>query len=383
MKLKIFCILVSLHFFSFSSKKVFAQDENKELKQQMQKIVSHYIEILPYTTGVKELKSKKERMAVVKDLRSLQEHFKNSHNTKRLKAPHLTPSLQVMEEHLTHSVSAVTHASDSFARKNLQTLSTLCMSCHGQIQQESLLSHESVLASKKNYFEDSLDEANFLFLTRNYEKARKKFKEYILNSLREKNTDRISEALNSLTALHLQTIYQPKELEKDLLEIKESSDELPNSVSYFINTTMESLEDWSKFDNKIDSDVKFDKFINTHLENLKTRSPFGSTLTESDLLVSSGVVSRFIQEKPESLQVPKAYLWLSRLEDKLNQNYLYSLSDIYLKKCVQNYSHTSEAHDCYKEYRKNIIIAYSGSAGTFIPDDIKAELEELRKSLEK
>ena len=99
------------------------------------------------------------------------------------------------------------------------------------------------------------------------------------------------------------------------------------------------------------------------------------------LLVSSGVLSKYLNDNPKSKLVPEILYWLSIAERRLSNTYFFSLSDLYLKDCVRLYPKSKYAKKCYQEYADNIEFGYSGSSGTDIPVEEKQELEQLKKYL--
>jgi hypothetical protein len=59
----------------------------------------------------------------------------------------------------------------------------------------------------------------------------------------------------------------------------------------------------------------------------------------------------------------------------------YSLADGYLKTCMDEWPQLPQAKKCFREYEAFIEFAYSGSGGTHLPEEVKAELDAYRKRL--
>ena len=96
------------------------------------------------------------------------------------------------------------------------------------------------------------------------------------------------------------------------------------------------------------------------------------------LLVASGVLSHYLNDKPQSKLAPQILFWLGVADKQLGSTYLFSLGDLYLKECIQQYPKSTFAKKCYREYEDNLIFGYSGSSGTDIPEDEKKELARLK-----
>jgi hypothetical protein len=54
------------------------------------------------------------------------------------------------------------------------------------------------------------------------------------------------------------------------------------------------------------------------------------------------------------------------------------LHEFYYEACVRKAPKKPIAQSCYSRYEESIYAEYSGSGGTFLPDDVQAKLTELR-----
>lgn len=140
-----------------------------------------------------------------------------------------------------------------------------------------------------------------------------------------------------------------------------------------------SLVPWKKFDSgKVNS---IEEFIKTHLnplEELKEQTGGDNDIT---LLIASGVLSKYLNDHPQTPNAPLILYWLAVAERRLSTTYFFTLSDLYLKDCVRLYPKTAFAKKCYALYEENIQFGYSGSGGTDIPPDEKRELARMRALL--
>jgi hypothetical protein len=57
---------------------------------------------------------------------------------------------------------------------------------------------------------------------------------------------------------------------------------------------------------------------------------------------------------------------------------LWELHSFYFLGCLHQAPHSELARRCYREYEQNVFLSFSGSSGTHLPEEVKAELATLR-----
>jgi len=55
------------------------------------------------------------------------------------------------------------------------------------------------------------------------------------------------------------------------------------------------------------------------------------------------------------------------------------LPDIYYEACIRERPRSALARQCFKNYERNIVIGFSGSGGTYIPNSERKKLRALKK----
>jgi hypothetical protein len=91
----------------------------------------------------------------------------------------------------------------------------------------------------------------------------------------------------------------------------------------------------------------------------------------------SGVLYDYFQKNPKTKIAPNILYWLAVADKNLNNNFFYSLAELYLKECMIHYPTTAIAKKCFMEYEDIIKTSFSGSAGMDIPGDVKKELKNF------
>jgi hypothetical protein len=98
-----------------------------------------------------------------------------------------------------------------------------------------------------------------------------------------------------------------------------------------------------------------------------------------DYIVASGLLNRFLQDKAiKADKTSEAYYLLGITESLIGRSTWLTQTDYYLEASVRAAPKTKSALKSFEALEQQILMEYSGSGGTNIPDDVLANLEELR-----
>jgi hypothetical protein len=96
-------------------------------------------------------------------------------------------------------------------------------------------------------------------------------------------------------------------------------------------------------------------------------------------LRASAAAHNLLQRSLEGEQAAEAIHVLGIAYDVLNDPPLWPMHEIYYEACIRQAPHTPIAGDCFRRYEETVYVGYSGSGGTFIPEDVRATLVQLRR----
>lgn len=98
-----------------------------------------------------------------------------------------------------------------------------------------------------------------------------------------------------------------------------------------------------------------------------------------DYIVASGLLNRFLQDKSlKPNQTAEAYYSLGITESLIGRSTWLTQTDYYFEAAVRTAPKSKVATKAFDALEQQILMEYSGSGGTHIPDDVQANLEELR-----
>lgn len=95
-------------------------------------------------------------------------------------------------------------------------------------------------------------------------------------------------------------------------------------------------------------------------------------------LRSSAVAHELLTQYPGGNRASEAMLLAGTAYELLEDKLVSPLPDLYYEACIRNSPHTAIAETCYRRYEQSMLFGYSGTAGTFLPDEVQELMQELR-----
>lgn len=379
-------VLTSLETTGASTTNVNEEVSKVQAKAVMTGVYDSFTKVIPYLYSDENSmevlrKDAAKKAELIKNLEDISLFFKSARHVEYFQRPGFRPSLDSMNTHLSETIDSVTNNNFAFAQRRLSALTSLCVSCHSQLSAKGAKNAfgDAINKSKREEFESDYAFGNYLYLIRRFDDSEKYLTLAIEKALSESRTHELYSSLRRIISIHTKIAFNHKQA--SLFVNKYVADpRLPTLAKNTLNDWNKSLKGWANFNpEKIES---IDIFIETHLaplEEMKEKTGQGDN--DITLLIAAGVLSKYLNDHPKSQNTPQILYWLSVAERRLSNTYFFTLSDLYLKECVQLYSKTPYAQKCYNLYEDNIKFGYTGSNGTDIPAEEKRELARLRAFL--
>lgn len=97
-------------------------------------------------------------------------------------------------------------------------------------------------------------------------------------------------------------------------------------------------------------------------------------------LVASRILHQQVAASSEpSRELAEAYYWLGLVETRIGRNFWASPASFYLEEAIRLAPGSATAREAYGLLEEETLFGYSGSAGTFLPDEEQARLAELAR----
>lgn len=387
-------LLISLGFAQGGS-------DRPKVRQVMNQVLSSFIKLIPYMNEEMKFTDPNNKKLILGHMVNLRQSFKNNKHLKTFYVPGFRPSFDTVLNHMDKTISSFEAGNVLFARTRLNATTNLCISCHSQLKNKGKGFLGSISKINKNSFKSSLEYADYLFLVRNYRKS-VRYYEMAINERIKTNKElvktskmlsensgymdrSISRALKRIMTVYTKVFFDVEKA-SSYVDKYVNNKGLSKSIRMDLKSWKEQLKPWFSVDpkTKIKNEKDMRLFIKKYLKNKDGSDKIAADGSEDiSMLISSGILFNFLNHGPEESLIPELYYWLSKIERSLNFNFFYSLADVYLKECILNFSKVPFAKKCYDQYAEDVKNDFTGSSGTDIPADMKAELKMLKGKLGK
>lgn len=367
-------ILLSLAFSSIT---------HAEVKPYMDLMLKEIFTLKPYIVSDVEYRDPKNFQKIDDSLKQMVALSEKITHEGKIKKTGFAISSKALNEQLREAELVYRVGNKDYSLWMLRSTLSVCMSCHTQLPASST-KFESI--SKEHFLAKPFDEAEFLFIVRNFDKAMPLYDQVI-----ESYPDNKASQENVEKSLARKVYYYVR-VKRDLAGLSESlkknqkNKALPTLVTKRIKALAQAAEKMKKegypeFTEAQQADLK--KYVETQLQE-ELKGNFSPAVTkEISYLKVSSVLYKYLDQHPETPLKPEILYWLSFCERRYEQKAFYSLPELYLKQCVLEFPEAPVAKSCLQEYQDLVTMAYTGSSGTHIPKDVEREIKAMKEMVEK
>lgn len=352
-----------------------------DVRPHMDQMLQEIFNLKPFIVSEEGYRDPKNAPLIEKSLQNMVALSEKISHEGKIRESGFAVSSQAMTKQLKEAEIVYRVGSKDYSLWMLRSTLGTCMSCHTQLPSSST---KFEFMNKEKFLTRPFDEAEFLFIVRNFDKASPVYED-LLSTYPQKDSsvEHVEQALSRLTYYYVRV---KRDLDGFLLVLNKGlkNEKLPN----FLKERMQGLQAATKniksqpypeFTEKQAQELR--RFVE---KNLKKELAGDFDLTpERDIsyLRISSVLYKYLDQYPQTKLKPEILYWLSFCERRYQEKAFYSLPELYLKQCLQEYPKSKIAPSCLKEYTQLIEIAYTGSSGTHIPSDIEKELEDFRRQI--
>jgi hypothetical protein len=357
-----------------------ADSDPAALNRVMTRIGATMVETYPLIVAQREF-TPADAKTLSANVKRLNDLFVEAGPYIRTRADTYVVSYRYILDYLQETQRALNEKNVDYARSRLYGLGSICASCHTQDTRLRTL----FAGAGRDKFADDASYAEFNFLTRNYDEAEKYF-ERELRAPGTKTEYDIIRPLQRLVVIYAQIRNQPGAGAEALGKFVD----LPQHTA----TTRQELKGWVTGMRALDATGagkvtapafrELESLVNEILGPLD--QPLNVIRVPPDQEVRriwlSGLLYHYLNRKPPADEVPKLLYWLAVNDRVVGYNYFYSLADLYLRECVYGHAAHPYAARCLAEFQEYVNFAYSGSGGTFIPEELQNELNKMKQAVD-
>lgn len=308
---------------------------------------------------------------LIEDLRTSFNDVQNQHLAVS-REPGFAATLQNISDMLSDAKHRFDEGKRGYALWRLRTVSSHCVSCHTRHEVPMQFSDDSLSLDELSPFE----RGEFLIATRQFDKAGEAFKEAILAP--EGDSTRM-EALRNWLLVHTRVQPDPDAALTELTKIL-ASVPLKNFDRDEVQSWIVSLRRW-KSENRNAKIPDLAKAENLVRQGLGANDPIAPRVGTVELLRATGILHRLL-EQPEGLTQGErghALYLLGLAYSELPFFFINELPEMFLEQSIREVPGTDTAQKAFRRYREVVTMAFTGSGGTRIPDEVLLKLKELHE----
>lgn len=370
-------VILSVGFFSLTG---FSKpEENANTSVLMRQFLDHLKKLTKYSMSEEKFGDPKNTLEISTQLHEFAKVAKEASHDPLLKHDNFKFSQQVLENHIAETEKIFKGGNKNFARWMLNSTMSVCMSCHAQMPGPSKTFFE--FEQPQNYYSE-FEQAEFLFATRDFEKASAMYDKIINRNLKFDDKFQVERSLERQLAYYSRIKRDPTGAIKKFKTYLKAPG-LTEKSQRDIKEWLKQFQSWEKqayFDPKKMTEKDILTFAKKHLDaggsNTQSKSADSDLVTH---LYVSGVLYEYLYSHAKVQATPDILYWLAVSDRFINHNFFYSLADLYLRECIINYSTRPIAKNCYAEYEKEMTLSHSGSSGTNLPLEVVQDLKNLKQ----
>lgn len=355
-----------------------------EVKPFMDQMLNEIFNLKPYITSSDAFNDPKNAQKIGDTLKKMVVLSEKINHEVRIKKTGFQISGKVLNQQLKESELVFNSGNKGYSLWMLKSTLGVCMSCHTQLP---AVSTKFLTQNQGRVLTNPFEEAEFLFIIRNFKESMKLYTSAL--SGYPKNVV----SADDIEKVIYRQLYYYVRVQRDFAGLAKVLDEDLKNKSlppHFIT----KIKDFSSALQKMKGE-KFPQFTAQQTAELRQYAEkslkeellgnfsFDIPKRELEYLKVSSVLYEYLNENPETPLKPDILYWLSFCESKFSQQAFYSLPELYLKQCVLEFPKNPVAKQCLKEYQNLVTMAYSGSSGTHIPEDVSKEIKTMQELVEK
>ncbi|MBI3556289.1 MAG: hypothetical protein HY074_08500 [Deltaproteobacteria bacterium] len=271
-------------------------------------------------------------------------------------------------------------ANGSFVRNQVRTMMGLCMSCHTRVS-----TNQSFTDLKDKVDSTPLTDfqrAEFYAATRQFDRAIKAFDVIISETPSgEFGYLELGRSVREALSITIRVKQDPKATFY-ILEKLATRDDLPEFFQRYVAEWKKDVTKWMG-EKKRPKDMTATELMNKAdaLVDQATKRQLFPVDPSGDVnyLRATNYIHEALTKDPKGKFRGEALYLLGSCYDTLQDPMLWALDSLYFEACVREFPHSAVSRKCYHRYAAKLYFGYSGSGGTFIPEDEIKKLTELRK----
>ncbi len=320
----------------------FAAAARAEVKVVMDQLLQQIFILKPFITSETSFSDPANSAQISDALKKMVALSKEVNHEERINTTGFQVSANVLTQQLEQVEKVFSNGSKDYALGNLRSTLGVCMSCHTQLP---AVSTRFTTLNQTQTLSNQFQEAEFLFVIRNFDDAMKLYGELIAGyPLNKAEIDDLEKAVYRQIFYYVRVARDLKGLSVALQRDSENQ-QLPTQLQKQIKGFMAAVGEiqdkkYPQFTDKQSKDLR------KYAEEVLNAEAYGDFSLDSPqnviaALKLSSVLYEYLNAYPKTPLKPDILYWLSLGEHRYHYQSMYSLPDLYLKQCVFEYPQQS------------------------------------------
>jgi hypothetical protein len=346
-----------------------------EVPPVMYQFLSEVLSLQPEFSSPAAFRDEQHRKKVSDGLKKMAELSKNLDSHDRLNDPIFKMTADLVKDQMQEAYQSFQNGHYDYARRLFQGALDGCSSCHNQIPKSKNLAWEF---NPDRLQGSPYQKAEFWFTVRQYHKALPLYENFVANFDPKKNASyQLDLALQRIASILIRNDLDLKKAEDTFLKIS-ANRKIPSA-------TRQKMRRWSEEAKKLNqsgirsSNLKTLQDVETwaknFLDDYPTTNQTSPDAESIKALFLSGALYQYVHINKNFS--PEVLYYLSRCEEILDDDFFLGLGNIYLRRCVLEFPQTKMATKCLRDLKQKTELAFTGSSGIQIPEDVAADLKAL------
>ena len=348
------------------------------LQNSMQGLKNQMDHLLPELIDPAYFGAPANRQHIRDEIAELERVSKNVTHSSAIKTsdPTLSFLSKGFQDEVHRSKEAFDQGHVEYARGNLLNVTSYCIECHTRSGNGPSFQSSEVEKTLKNL--KPLDRGEYMLAMRQFDAALKEFNQVINKGVADGNNFFDLDRAISL-ALSITVRFQ---------ESPENSIKVVNTIigashmPYYLKTTAQvwkqSLQDWKKEPKKAKKDpLKLSRELvaKAHAKQQSRDDRAG----DIEMMRVQALLHPLLATEKEPNRLGEVLFLTGIASEAIRDSAMGSLHEDYYEVCIRKVPHTDWSAKCYHRYEESVLMGYTGSAGTSVPEDVQKKMDDLQK----
>lgn len=265
-----------------------------------------------------------------------------------------------------------------YARYSLMNVTSYCIECHTRTSSGPAFTNGDF--DQKLGQLRPLERGEFLLATRRYDAALVEFMKVINSPSKNFQFIEFDRALRYALATTVKYKNDPTATEKIIHELRKAP-QIPYYLKQASLTWSQSVNEWKEEIKKRKANPSLSQQLNGAEALIKKgrQAQVGGSDRggDVDLLRGLAKLHHLLLSPLDKNQMGQALFLTGQAYEALWDLALWSIHENYFETCVRRVPHSSWAMKCFQSLQQSLVIGFTGSAGTQLPEDVQKRLAEL------